>query len=70
MERELLWPDNYRIFVCKYCGISANVNVEKNIYKCLNCTNVDISQVRIPYAFKLLSQELYTMNIMLRFVTN
>lgn len=69
-ERMLDVSDNYRIFVCKYCGISANVNVEKNIYKCLNCSNVDISQVRIPYAFKLLSQELYTMNIMLRFVTN
>lgn len=49
----------------------ANVNIEKNIYKCSNCNqNVDISQIRIPYAFKLLSQELYTMNIMMRFICN
>ena len=69
-ERMLDVSDNYRIFVCKNCGISANVNPEKNIYKCNNCSNIDISQIRIPYAFKLLSQELYTMNIMMRFITN
>ena len=69
-ERMLDVSDNYRIFICKKCGINANVNPEKNIYKCANCNNIDIAQIRIPYAFKLLSQELYTMNIMMRFVTN
>tara|TARA_B110000858_G_scaffold25755_1_gene26647 strand:- start:6186 stop:10874 length:4689 start_codon:yes stop_codon:yes gene_type:complete len=69
-ERMLDVSDNYRIFICKNCGINANVNPEKNIFKCSNCSNIDISQIRIPYAFKLLSQELYTMNIMMRFITN
>ena len=70
-ERMLDVSDNYRVFLCKNCGINATVNTEKNIYKCSNCSNtVDIVQARIPYAFKLLSQELYTMNIMLRFICN
>ena len=69
-ERMLDVSDNYRIFVCKNCGINANVNPEKNIYKCNNCSNIDITQIRIPYAFKLLSQELFTMNIMMRFIAN
>jgi len=63
--------DNYRIFICKKCGMSATVNTEKNIYKCNNCKNcTDIAQIRIPYAFKLLTQELYTMNVMMRYVCN
>jgi len=70
-EKMLDTADNYRIFICKKCGISATVNTEKNIYKCNNCKNsTDIAQVRIPYAFKLLTQELYTMNVMMRYVTN
>ena len=70
-ERMLDVSDNYRVFICKNCGMNANVNPEKNIYKCINCnTSSDIIQARIPYAFKLLNQELYTMNIMMRFICN
>ena len=70
-ERMLHVSDNYRIFVCKYCGMHANVNTDKNIYNCKNCkNNTDIAQVRMPYAFKLLNQELYTMNIMMRYICN
>ena len=70
-EKMLESADNYRVFICKQCGMIANVNPEKNIYKCNNCKNYsDIVQIRIPYAFKLLSQELYTMNIVTRFVCN
>ena len=70
-EKMLDTADNYRIFICKKCGMSATVNTEKNIYKCNNCKNcTDIAQIRIPYAFKLLTQELYTMNVMMRYVCN
>lgn len=70
-ERMLHVSDNYRVFVCKKCGMHANVNTDKNIYNCKYCKNTtDIAQVRMPYAFKLLHQELYTMNIMMRYVTN
>ena len=70
-ERMLHVSDNYRVFICKKCGMHANVNTEKNIYSCKYCkNNTDIAQVRMPYAFKLLNQELYTMNIMMRYVCN
>jgi|APGre2960657373_1045057.scaffolds.fasta_scaffold02039_3 DNA-directed RNA polymerase II subunit RPB2 len=70
-ERMLHVSDNYRIFICKKCGMHANVNTDKNIYSCKYCNNnTDIAQVRMPYAFKLLNQELYTMNIMMRYICN
>jgi DNA-directed RNA polymerase beta subunit len=70
-ERMLHVSDNYRVFICKKCGLHANVNTDKNIYNCKYCKNTtDIAQVRMPYAFKLLNQELYTMNIMMRYVCN
>lgn len=67
-EKMLDTSDNYRVFICKSCGITASANPLKNVYKCSFCkTSTDIVQVRIPYAFKLLSQELQTMNIKLGF---
>lgn len=70
-EKMLDTSDNYRIFICKNCGLNANVNPEKSIYKCSNCqTAADIVQSRLPYAFKLLSQELYSMNVLMRYVCN
>ena len=70
-EKMLDSADNYRVFICKSCGLICNCNPEKNIYKCNYCKSAsDIIQIRIPYAFKLLSQELYTMQVLLRFVCN
>jgi hypothetical protein len=70
-ERMLHVSDNYRVFICKKCGMHANVNTEKSIYSCKYCkNNTDIAQVRMPYAFKLLNQELYSMNVMMRYVCN
>jgi DNA-directed RNA polymerase II subunit RPB2 len=63
-EKMLDTADNYRIFVCKGCGMLCDANPSKNIFKCRHCkTSTDITQVRIPYAFKLLTQELYSMGI-------
>jgi DNA-directed RNA polymerase beta subunit len=67
-EKMLDTSDNYRVFICKTCGLIANANPTKNVYKCNHCkTSTDIVQVRVPYAFKLLGQELYTMNIKMGF---
>ena len=63
-ERMLDVSDNYRVFVCKKCGLFCVANPERNIYRCNNCRNqTDIVQARIPYAMKLLIQELMTMGI-------
>ena len=29
--------DNYRVFVCKECGLIASVNPEEGIYSCKKC---------------------------------
>lgn len=70
-ERMLDVSDNYRIFICKKCGLSSIVNTEKNIYCCNSCKNYnDFSEIHIPYACKLLMQELESMNIAPRFLTS
>ena len=65
-ERMMDASDNYRVFVCRNCGLLATANPEKNIFFCKRCKMTDISQVRIPYACKLLFQELECMNIAAR----
>jgi len=63
--------DKYSVFVCKKCGIIASYNDKMHIHHCRTCDNrVDFSYVEIPYACKLLFQELNTMNIMPRLITD
>ena len=70
-ERMLDVSDNYRVFICKMCGFISAVNPEHKIYKCNSCSNYnDFSEIRIPYACKLLFQELESMSIAPRFITN
>ena len=69
-ERMIDVSDNYRVFVCKECGLFASVNTEEGIYNCKKCKNyTDFAEVRIPYACKLLIQELESMSIAPRFLT-
>ncbi len=69
-ERLMECSDNYRMFVCKQCGNMAIVNPEKNIYNCKNCKNINkFAEIRIPYAFKLLMQEIGSMSIGAKFIT-
>ena len=70
-ERMLDISDNYRSFVCNMCGLLGIVNPEKNVYKCKKCNNYsDFSEVRIPYACKLMIQELESMSVAPRIITN
>ena len=70
-ERMVDVSDNYRAFVCNTCGLISSVNPDKNIYKCGQCKNyIDFAEVRIPYACKLLIQELESMCIAPRIKVN
>ncbi|EXX52525.1 DNA-directed RNA polymerase II subunit RPB2 [Rhizophagus irregularis] len=56
--------DAYRIHVCDICGLICIAQVSKNVYSCKICKNsTRVSQVHVPYACKLLFQELMSMNI-------
>lgn len=56
--------DAFNIYVCNKCGLIAPFNNEKHIHECKTCSNrTDFSYVEIPYACKLMFQELITMNI-------
>lgn len=70
-ERFMECSDNYRVFICKNCGLMANVNPDRNIYMCKACkNNTNFAEIRIPYACKLLFHEIQTMGIGARFLTN
>lgn len=70
-ERFMECSDNYRVHICKNCGLMANVNPDKNIFICKACkNNTDFSEIRIPYACKLLFHEIQTMGIGARFLTD
>jgi DNA-directed RNA polymerase II subunit RPB2 len=62
--------DAFQVHVCKSCGMIAAYNDEKHIHHCSMCDNrVDFDYVELPYACKLLFQELITMNIAPRILT-
>jgi DNA-directed RNA polymerase beta subunit len=63
--------DNFQCFVCKSCGLIGQVNPRAGIYRCSSCENTtDFAQTRVPYAYKLFLQELESMSICSRIVTD
>lgn len=73
-ERMMYTSDAYSTFVCDICGLFAqriiktkenrNYPQASDVYHCPACKNkTKISRIIIPYAFKLLIQELMSMNV-------
>jgi DNA-directed RNA polymerase II subunit RPB2 len=50
--------DAYRVHVCKKCGKFATGDLKNTRFYCKGCSTIDVVQMEIPYACKLLFQEL------------
>ena len=62
--------DAFSVHICNKCGLIASFNNKKNIHLCKTCQNrTDFKYVEIPYACKLMMQELISMNIAPRILT-
>ena len=80
-ERMYNVADKYAMHICKKCGMTATFNNgNKGImrskqgmttHKCSTCDNVtNFAYVELPYAYKLMSQELQCINVVPRLITN
>ncbi|KAI1204442.1 DNA-dependent RNA polymerase II beta subunit [Annulohypoxylon truncatum] len=71
-ERLFEVSDAFRVHICEVCGLMTPVAIlSKGSFECRPCRNkTKIAQIYIPYAAKLLFQELMAMNIATRMFTD
>ena len=72
-ERLMETADAYNTYICASCGLFAQRMLKRDnkpyatkqdVYFCPGCRNkTKVYKIRIPYAFKLMMQELMAMNI-------
>eukprot|EP00918_Siedleckia_nematoides_P044414 GHVU01097142.1.p1 GENE.GHVU01097142.1~~GHVU01097142.1.p1 ORF type:complete len:202 (-),score=38.55 GHVU01097142.1:1073-1678(-) len=67
-ERMFEQSDAYRVHVCDKCGMICVADLAKASFFCKACqtTQAGISQIFLPYACKLLIQELMALNLLPR----
>jgi DNA-directed RNA polymerase II subunit RPB2 len=65
-ERMFYLSDDFSTYYCKRCGFMATANFKTNYFRCGNCGFDKLDKIRLPYACKLLFQELTAMGIVPR----
>ena len=69
-ERFVECSDGFRCYSCQECGLIAIANPKEGIWVCRGCENTtNFSPIEIPYASKLFIQELESMCISSRMIT-
>ena len=70
-ERMLDVSDKYSMYICNCCKLISPGNSEEGIFECKKCDNYsDFRKIYIPYACKLLIQELMSMSMGPRLLTD
>ncbi|KAK1420274.1 hypothetical protein QVD17_21727 [Tagetes erecta] len=70
-ERLMISSDSFEAQVCRNCGLLGYMDYQTNTRNCSTCKNGDnVSPIKVPYAWKLLLQELQSMNIVPRMELN
>jgi len=71
-ERLLDVSDAFRVHICEICGLMTPIaKLQQGQFECRPCKNkTRIAQVVVPYAAKLLFQELGAMNVAVRMFTD
>ncbi|KAK6945728.1 RNA polymerase Rpb2, domain 5 [Dillenia turbinata] len=66
-ERLMISSDPFEVQVCRLCGLLGHYSHKLKAGICSSCKNGDnISSIKLPYACKLLFQELQSMNVVPR----
>jgi DNA-directed RNA polymerase beta subunit len=60
--------DGHLMRLCRVCGDAAGLRGASD--RCVRCGRDDTTQVRVPYAYKLLMQELMAMGIRVQMRTS
>lgn len=68
-DRLIEQSDEYEMWVCKTCGLQASVNKSLGIKECKVCVSSNVVLIKIPYATKLLQQELLGCGVVTRIMT-
>ena len=67
-ERLMDVSDKFNVYVCPKCGNYAIVNPDEELYVCEQCDQYsEFKHLQIPYATKLLSQELQGIGINIKY---
>jgi len=70
-ERLMECSDAFLCYSCRECGLLAIANEKEGVWACRGCSNTtNFAKIQIPYASKLLMQELETMCVGSRLITN
>jgi DNA-directed RNA polymerase II subunit RPB2 len=70
-ERLMDVSDKFNVYVCSHCGNNAIVNPNEELYMCEKCNQYsDFKHLQIPYASKLLRQELQGVGINIKYKFN
>jgi DNA-directed RNA polymerase beta subunit len=68
-ERMVISSDAYQAIICRECEMFASTDIANTSQTCRRCNTATFTRVRVPYAFKLLTNYLNAANLKVTFKT-